>query len=105
VRQSRRHRRRARDILADTWREPGWDDDDEPAPDRLLDQVWPAAVAYVISLHTQAARRPGHRAPLEQLSGSFDSLPDHLTLIDSPLDIDDIESTIDVGIQVITEAL
>jgi hypothetical protein len=36
---------------------------------------------------------------------SFDSLNDHPTLIASPLDVDDIQSTLDVRIEVITEAL
>ena len=97
-------RQRARDIDAENWREAGLDDD-EPVPDRFLDQVWPAAVAYAISLHTQAVERHGHRPPLQHLSGSFDSLRDHLTLIDSPLDFDDIESTLGVGVGVIVEAL
>jgi hypothetical protein len=46
-------------------------------------------------------------SPLRHLADSFDSLRDHLTLIDSPLDFDfdDIQSTLDVGIEVITEAL
>jgi hypothetical protein len=37
--------------------------------------------------------------------GSFDSLRDHLDLIDSPLDFDDIEAILDVGVEVLTEAL
>ena len=93
-------RQRARYIDAENWREVGLDDD-EPVPDRFLDQVW----AYAISLHTQAVERPAHRPPLQHLFGSFDSLRDHLMLIDSPLDFDDIESTLGVGIEVITEAL
>jgi hypothetical protein len=97
-------RQRARDIDAENWREAGLDDD-EPVPDRFLDEVWPAAVAYAISLHTQAVERHGHRPPLQHLSGSFDSLRDHLTLIDSPLDFDDIESTLGVAVGVIVEAL
>jgi len=97
-------RQRARDTDAENWREAGLDDD-EPVPDRFLNQVWPAAVAYAISLHTQAVERPAHRPPLQHLLGSFDSLRDHLALIDSPPDFDDIETTLGVGIEIITGAL
>lgn len=64
-----------------------------------------AAVAYAISLHTQAVERRAHRPPLQHLPGSFESLRDHLALIGSTLDFDDIESTLGVGIEVITGAL
>ena len=97
-------RQRARDAEAENWREAGWSDDETP-PGLFLDQMWPAAVAYAISLHTQAAERRTHRPPLQHLFGSFDSLRDHLALIDSPLDFDDIESTLGVGIETILEAL
>jgi hypothetical protein len=97
-------RQHARDIAAKNWREAGWDDD-EPVPDRMRDQIWPAAVAYADSLHTQAVERPAHRPPLQHLLGSFDSLPEHLTLIDSTLDFDDIETTLSVGVEAITETL
>jgi len=97
-------RRWARDAEAENWREAGWSDD-EPAPGLFLDQMWPAAVAYAISMHTQAAERRAHRPPLEHLFGSFDSLRDHLALIESPFDFDDIESTLTVGIETIVEAL
>lgn len=89
---------------AENWREAGLDDD-EPVPDRFLDQVWPAVVAYAVSFCAQAVERPAHRPPLQHLLGSFDSLRDHLTLIGSGLAFDDIESTLGVGIDVITAAL
>jgi hypothetical protein len=97
-------RQRARDMDAENWREAGLDDD-EPVPDRFLDQIWPAAVAYAVSFCAQAVERAAHRPPLQHLLGSFDSLRDHLTLIDSPLDFDDIESTLGVGIDTITSEL
>jgi hypothetical protein len=96
-------RQRTRDLQAEYWREGGLDDD--PVPDSFLDQVWPAAVAYAICLQTQAEERPCHRPPLQHLPGSFDELREHLTLIDSVLDFDDIESTVGVGIEAVTEAL
>jgi hypothetical protein len=97
-------RQRVRDIEAENWREAGLDDDD-PVPDRFVEQVWPAAVAYAISFVAQAGERPAHRPPLQHLTGSFDSLRDHLRLIGSRLDFDDIESTLSVGVEVIIEAL
>lgn len=97
-------RQRARDLDVENWRDAGLDDD-EPVPDRLLDRVWPAAVAYAVSLHTQAVERPTHRPPLQHLIGSFDALREHLNLIGSPLDFDDIEATLGVGIEVITDTL
>jgi hypothetical protein len=97
-------RQRVRDIEAENGREAGLDDDD-PVPDRFVEQVWPAAVAYAISFVAQAGERPAHRPPLQHLTGSFDSLRDHLTLIGSRLDFDDIESTLSVGVEVIIEAL
>jgi CRP-like cAMP-binding protein len=54
---------------------------------------------------SQAGERPAHRPPLQHLLGSFDSLRDHLTLIDSRLDFGDIESTLGVSIEAITETL
>jgi hypothetical protein len=97
-------RQRARDLDADGWREAGYDED-EPLPDRFVEQVWPAAVAYAIAFHTQAAERPGHRPPLQHVFGSFDALRDHLPIMGSDLDADDIESTLGVSVQAITEAL
>jgi hypothetical protein len=97
-------RQRARDLDADSWREAGYDED-EPLPDRFVEQVWPAAVAYAIAFHTQAAERPGHRPPLQHLFGSFDAFRDHLPLIGSDLDADDIESTLVVGVQAVIETL
>jgi hypothetical protein len=97
-------RQRARDRDAGYWRDGGLDDS-EPVPGRFLDQVWPAAVAYAISLHTQAVERPAHRPPLQHLPGSFDALRDHLDLIGSPLGFDGIESTLTAGIEVLTETL
>ncbi|MDQ7909092.1 hypothetical protein RB614_31675 [Phytohabitans sp. ZYX-F-186] len=97
-------RQRVRDIEAENWREAGLDEN-EPVPDRFVEQVWPAAVAYAISFVTQAGERPDHRPPLQHLLGSFDSLPEHLSLIGSRLDVDDVESTLSVGIEVIIEAL
>ncbi|MBM0277014.1 hypothetical protein [Micromonospora tarensis] len=97
-------RQRARDTAADNWREAGWSDD-EPVPGLFLDQIWPAAVAYAISLRTQATERSAHRPPLQHLFGSFDSLHEHLALIESPLDFDDIESALGVGIETVLDAL
>jgi hypothetical protein len=74
-------------------------------PERILDQVWPAAVAYAISFRTQSVERRGHRPPLQHLLGSFDSLREHPTLIDSPLAFDDIETTLSVGIETTIETL
>jgi hypothetical protein len=97
-------RQRARERDAEDWRQAGLSDD-QPVPDRFLDQVWPAVVAYAIGLYTQAVERPTCRPPLQHLLGSFDTLRDHLDLVDSPLDYDDVEPTLHVGIEVLTETL
>jgi len=93
-------RQRVRDEQAENWREA-----DQDPSDSFVEQVWPAAVAYAVSMTTQAAERPRHRPPLQHLPGSFDALHDHLTLLDVALDIGDIESTLGVGIDIITQAL
>lgn len=99
-------RQQARDFGADGWREAGYgDDEDDLLPDRFVEQVWPAAAAYAIAFHAQAAERSAHRPPLEHVFGSFDALRDHLTLIGSDLDAADVESTLHVGVRAITEAL
>ncbi len=101
-------RQRVRDEQAENWREAAgiYDDaDDQDPPDGFVEQVWPAAVAYAVSMTTQAAERPRHRPPLQHLPGSFDSLQDHLRLLDVALDIGDVESTLGVGIDIITQAL
>jgi hypothetical protein len=101
-------RQRIRAEQAESWREAaglGDGEEDEEALDRFVEQVWPAAVAYAVSMTTQAAERPQHRPPLEHLLGSFDSLPDHLRLMGSSVDFNDVESTISVGIEILTDAL
>lgn len=95
-------RQRARDVHAENQRDAGIDD---ASHGQLLEQMWPVAVAYAVSLQTQAVERVQHRAPLEHLLGSFDALRDHLTLVESALDFDDVESALSVGITVISEAL
>jgi len=101
-------REQVRAEQAQSWREGGGlydDEDDEPVPDRFVAQVWPAAVAYAVSFAIQAAERPRHRPPLEHVLGSFDALPDHFGLVGSTLNVDDVEATIGVGIEVISRAL
>lgn len=97
-------RQRVRDRQAENWREAGATDD-EPVPDEFLEPVWPAAVAYAISMHTQALERPDQRLPLWHALDSIDTLQEHMDLTESPLDFDDVESTLEVGALVITEAL
>ncbi|EEP72345.1 hypothetical protein MCAG_02672 [Micromonospora sp. ATCC 39149] len=97
-------RQRAHAAETENWRDAGWSDG-EPPPGLFLDQVWPAAVAYAVSLQTQAAERREHRPPLQHLAGSFDSLLDHLALMESPFDFDDIESTLSVSIETIIDVL
>ena len=67
--------------------------------------MWPAAVAYAISIHTQALERPTHRPPLHHALYSIDTLREHMDMTESPLDFADIESTLGVGVAILTEAL
>ncbi|MEU8308954.1 hypothetical protein AB0C84_35870 [Actinomadura sp. NPDC048955] len=78
---------------------------DQPRPDRFVQAVWPALVAYVISMSTQAAERPDQRPPLQHLSGSFEMLPHYMREIGSDLNPDDVVSTLECGLELLPRLL
>lgn len=100
-------RDRVRTELADTDAEIAaeYGEEDQPRPDRFVEAVWPALIAYVVTLLTQAAERPDQRPPLEHVSGSFDLLPDYMLEIGSDLNPDDVVSTLECGLELLPPLL
>jgi hypothetical protein len=79
---------------------------EEEGPDSFVESIWPAVIAYVVTLTTQAAERPSQRAPLTHVTYSFDTILDHLDQVDSSLDDDtDLKLTLGVGLEVVAAAL
>ena len=90
-------RRRLREVHAEAGVEEG--------PDGFVEAIWPAVLAYVVALTTQAVERLNHRAPLEHVVYSFETFADHLDQLGSSLDGTDIELTMGVGLEVAAAAL
>lgn len=84
-------------------------DPDEDGRDYLVEQLWPAVIAYAIALATQEQERPGHRPPWHVLSDSFEpgTLAGHFRELGSSLNAHDLGVcfTLQVGLQVVAEAL
>jgi hypothetical protein len=99
-------RQRVRGRQGELWLEAGGDEGGA-GPDQLAETVWPAVLAYVVAFTTQAAERPRRRAPLEHVGYSFETftLKDHLDQLGSSLDVDDVESTLTVGLEMVSGAL
>lgn len=89
------------------------DDDPEEtgtvSEDHLVEELWPAVVAYAVALGTQAQERSGHRPPWHVLSDSFEpgTLSDHFEEMGSQLDADrlGVGFTLDVGVRTVAEVL
>lgn len=85
------------------------DDPNGDGKDYLVEQVWPAVIAYVVTLATQEQQRPGHRPPWHVLSDSFEpgTPAGHFEEIGSSLDADGlgVGFTLDVGVGIVAEAL
>lgn len=84
-------------------------DEDEPETDYLVERIWPAVIAYAVSMTTQAAERPEHRKPWHVIS-SFDEavLAGHFEVLGSELDPEaglDVTFTLTIGIQVVSDVL
>ncbi|MFF9496544.1 hypothetical protein [Streptomyces flaveolus] len=75
----------------------------------LVEQLWPAVIAYAITLAAQEQERPGHRPPWHVLSDSFEpgALAGNFRQLGSSLDAHDLSVcfTLEVGLQVVAEAL
>jgi hypothetical protein len=95
-------RERVRAELRYSWQEAR-DDEGDP-PDRFVNEIWPAIIAYAVTFTTQTADRPTYRPPWHVVE-SFDALPDHLHQLGSDLDPDDVHATLTVGLEVLTDAL
>jgi hypothetical protein len=54
---------------------------------------------------TQALERPSRRPPLQHALDSIDTLREYMDPTESPLDFDDITSTLVVGVEILTESL
>ncbi|MGA5437417.1 hypothetical protein ACPCIZ_32750 [Streptomyces cellulosae] len=82
---------------------------EEDGRDYLVEQLWPAVVAYAVALATQEQERPGHRPPWHVLSDSFEpgTLAGHFRQLGSSLNAHDLGVcfTLEVGLQVVAEAL
>jgi hypothetical protein len=93
-------RQRVRARQREFWLEASGDED-QTAPDQLVEAVWPAVVAYAVAFTTQAAERLRRRAPLEHVGYSFETftLKDHLDQLGSSLDVDDVASTLTIGLE------
>ncbi|MFF9410791.1 hypothetical protein ACF1B0_35520 [Streptomyces anandii] len=84
-------------------------DPDEDGRDYLVEQLWPAVIAYAVALATQEQERPAHRPPWHVLSDSFEpgTLAGHFRELGSSLNAHDLGVcfTLEVGLQVVAEAL
>jgi len=89
--------------------------DEEPAPgtaphDYLVEQLWPAVIAYAVAFGTDGIERFGQSPPVVDLSDCFEEgvLADHFAQLRSALRPDhdlDVIFTLGVGIRVVAEAL
>ncbi|WP_225634658.1 hypothetical protein [Streptomyces solaniscabiei] len=74
-----------------------------------MEQLWPAVIAYAITLAAQEQERPGHRPPWHVLSDSFErgTLAGCFRQLGSSLDAQDLSVcfTLEVGLPVVAEAL
>lgn len=90
-------------------------EDDEPDAgqvphDYLLEQLWPAAIAYAVTLATDGVERFGQHPPVVDMSDCLEEgvLADHFAQLGSALRPDDdldVLFTLEVGAMVIAEAL
>lgn len=71
--------------------------------DATVDRLWPAVIAYTVSLHTQQAERPKHRNPWHTLE-SFD-LREWVRELDPSLNYRVAETTLREGIPTVAAAL
>ncbi|MFJ4679085.1 hypothetical protein [Kitasatospora sp. NPDC088783] len=98
-----RFRARLADILEDE------EDDEEGAPDYLVEELLPAAICYAVTAATQAAERPRGHSPWHLLSDGFEegNLADCFEEIGSILDTDPLGPafTLSVGVPLIAELL
>ncbi|WP_030237530.1 hypothetical protein [Streptomyces sp. NRRL S-350] len=98
-------RERFRATLAEDLEE----DPDADHEDYLVETLWPAVIAYVVTLGTQSQERPGHRPPWHVLSDSFEpgTLADHFAELGSGLDGRSLHVTftLEVGVRTVAEAL
>ncbi|MFF2628660.1 hypothetical protein ACFVUN_23150 [Kitasatospora griseola] len=88
------------------------EDPDEPEAERedyLVEELWPAVIAYAAALGTQGRERPGHRPPWHLLSDSFEpgTLADHFEGRGSDLDGGGlaVTFTLEAGVRTVAEAL
>ncbi len=91
---------RVNDELRASWLESH----DGDAPERFTARIWPAVIAYVVTLAGQAADRPAYR-PSWHVVESFDALPDHLHQLGTDLDLDHLHATLSVGLDIVPDIL
>ncbi|MFJ6686296.1 hypothetical protein [Streptomyces werraensis] len=84
-------------------------DENEDGRGYLVEQLWPAVIAYAVALATQEQERPAHRPPWHVLSDSFEpgALAGCFHELGSNLNADglDVCFTLEVGLQVVAGAL
>ncbi|MBO2448661.1 hypothetical protein J4573_16285 [Actinomadura barringtoniae] len=74
--------------------------DEENAGQRLIEEMWPAVIAYTVAFTTQALGRPTERHPLTPVMQSLDDLDGHWAELGSTLDQSAVTDTLLAGIEV-----